>query len=46
MNEEIVDPIDQLHMMLSWQEEYTDEFKRKCMIEAIAEVARLKGEGR
>lgn len=40
---EIVDPIDQLLMMLAWQEDYTDEFKRKCLIEAIKEV--MEGEG-
>lgn len=41
---EIVDPIDQLHMMLAWQEEYTDDFKRKCLIDAIEFVSRLKEE--
>ena len=47
---EPVDPIDQLHMMLAWDkgtngsEEYTDKFKRKCLIEAIEFVSRLKEE--
>lgn len=41
---EPVDPIDQLHMMLGWQENYTDEFKRKCLIEAIEFVSKLKEE--
>lgn len=47
---EPVDPIDQLHMMLRWDkgpngwDEYTDEFKRKCLIDAIEFVSRLKEE--
>jgi hypothetical protein len=39
---EVVDPIDQLCMMLGWQEHYTDEFKRKCLIEAIEWVLKRK----
>jgi len=39
MSQKIVDPIDQLCVMLSWYEDYTEEFKRKCLMEAIVFVA-------
>jgi hypothetical protein len=32
---EVVDPITQLLMMLVWDEEYTDEFKRQVIRKAI-----------
>lgn len=43
--QEPVDPIDQICIMLPWHEEYTDEFKRKCLIDAIEWVLKRKGEG-
>lgn len=32
---ETVDPIDQLLMMLNWNDDYTDEFKRAKLIEFV-----------
>jgi hypothetical protein len=36
---ETVDPLDQLAMSLAWEEEYTDEYKRRVLWEAIKQVA-------
>lgn len=30
-----VDAIDQLCMMLAWEEDYSDEFKRTCLVNAL-----------
>ena len=37
---EIVDPVEQLAMSLHWEEEYSDEYKRRVLSEAIAFVYR------
>jgi hypothetical protein len=39
---ETVDPIEQLAMMLAWEEDYTDEYKRRFLIEAMRFVAERK----
>lgn len=39
---EIVDPIDQLAMSLQWEELYSDEYKRRVLIEALRFVAERK----
>lgn len=33
--DEPVDPIEQICMMLAWQDDYTEEFKRKCISDAL-----------
>ena len=32
---EVVDALDQLAMSLKWDEEYTDEYKRRVIVDAI-----------
>jgi hypothetical protein len=34
-NQEIVDPIEQLATSLHWEEEYTDEYKRRVLVEFL-----------
>lgn len=36
---ETVDPIDQLAMSLKWEEDYSDEYKRRVLTEAVRFVA-------
>jgi hypothetical protein len=43
---EIVDPLDQLLMSLKWEEEYTDEYKRRVFADAVKFVYRSWQEGK
>lgn len=38
---EIVDPLEQLAMSLSWEDDYTDEYKVRVLREAIEFVCNL-----
>jgi hypothetical protein len=34
-NPEVVDPVAQLYMSLAWHDDYTDEYKRRVITDAI-----------
>ena len=42
VEEKLVDPIEQLAMSLKWDEDYTDEYKRRVLLDAIRFVLEAK----